>query len=375
MIGLLADNAGFYKKSRSFWRPSYFACSGLLFFLGFSLEAHAWPPTDVGVDLRVTSINYSEPVTLIGNWRRWRTDFFTPGNRVYSKQTARMGLSYRNWAVGYSRNLYYFLNFTEDASQLLYLERNGQLREQQEVLDIYFRANNAAGQGAYLRYSGQWRNLEFATTATYLTLNDLTYGEGEGVFDPGKPLANNTHMVIDYAFRKDRIFREPVAPPQGRGLTLDVQLGWNWQEHRLDLTLEEIYSRIQWNTAPGTRIEGNFQDLQLRDDALVKYSHFRAKFDQTLPIHSLLSYRYRVPWDLSFGIEYERIDRKEWRKVVADWHLPRNWTASFRWTPEESLWGVGLQHPYVALSLEVDTLNYRRSHYLRGGAVLRMVFD
>lgn len=365
-----------FRKIRSyFWRLPRLGRSGLLLFLWVAFDAHAWQPTDLGVDMRVTSINYSEPVTILGNWHRWRTDFFTPGNRVYAKQTARMGLSYRNWAFGYSRNLYYFLNFTEDASQLLYLERNGQLRSQQEVLDIYFRANNAAGEGAYLSYSHQWRHFEFATTVTYLTLNDLTYGEGEGVFDPGKPLANSTHMVIDYAFRKDRIFREPVAPPEGRGLTLDVQLGWNWQGHRLELALEEVYSRMRWDTAPGTRIEGNFQDLQLRDDALVKYSHFRAKFDQTLPMHTLLSYRYRFPWHVSLGAEYERLDRKEWRKLVADWHLLGDWTASLRWTPEEGLWGVGLQHPYVVFSLEADTLSYRRSHYLRGVAVLRVAFD
>lgn len=374
MIFLLVNYGGLY-KILSDRRAPCFRSWGLLLLFWASFEAHAWQPSEVGLDMRVTSINYSEPVTILGNWHRWRTDFFTPGNRVYAKQTARTGLSYRDWAFGYSRNLYYFLNFSEGASQLLYAERNGQLRAQQEVLDVYFRANNASGQGAYLRYSRQWGNVELAATVTYLTLSDLTYGEGEGVFDPGKPLANNTHLVIDYAFRKDRIFREPVAPPKGRGLTLDLQLGWYWQGHRLDLAMEEVYSRLKWNTAPGNRIEGNFRDLQLRDDAVVKYSHFRAQFDQTLPVHTLLSYRYRLPWSISLGVEYERLDRKDWRKLVADWHLLGEWTASLRWTPEDNLWGVGLQHPYLVFSLEADTLNYRRSHYLRGVAVLRATFD
>lgn len=341
----------------------------------FASQTQAWQPSGVGVDIQIASINHSEPVSLKANLDKWRTDEFTPGNRVYAKQVARMGLSYREWSFGYSKNIYYFLNFSEGASQLLYMERNNQLRQQQEPLDIYFRANSAGGQGAYLRYRRQWRNLEMAATVTYLTLNDLTYGEGEGLFDPGKPLANNTQLVIDYAFRKDRIFREPVEPPEGRGLMVDLQASWHWQSHRVDLSVEEAYSSLRWNTAAGSRIEGDFQDLQIRDDAVVKYSHFRAKFEQTLPMHTSLSYRYRSPWGWSVGTEYEQLDRKAWRKLVADWHLLGSWTASLRWTPEDAIWGVGLQHPYLLMSLETDSLDYRQTHYLRAVAVFRAAFD
>lgn len=332
--------------------------------IGFSAGATA-KPFPVGGGISITSINLSEPVTIKANFDDWRTDNLKPGNRLYSKQVARVGASINRVQIGYSKHLYYYLNFSNDTARLHFQEQNNHLDKEKETYDIYLDANNAEAEGMYLGYDFSWNGLTLGATLTYLKLQDLYYGKAFGFFDPAQTFNNNTHIVIDYAYPEDRIFERDVAPPEGNGLTLDVRMHYQWQEHSARLTINEAYSDLYWNTAPGSLIEGNVNNLLSNGEAAIRFSHFRTRFHQRLPVHTEAQYRYRLNTRFSTGLDYEKLDSKKWWKWVGDWHITNNWTGSLLWAPGDDVFGVQIKHPNFLIGLESDSSDYRDSHYLK----------
>lgn len=336
--------------------------------------ATAASPFPIGGQINLSSINLSEPVTIKANFDDWETDEFKPGNRLYSKQVARTSLILNHVQIGYSKHLYYFLNFSSDTARLHYLEQNGGIKQDKSTYDIYLDANNAEAEGLHIGYTASWRGLTVKTILTYLNLEDLYYGEAYGFFDPAQTMDNRTNITIDYTYPEDRIFDRHVDPPEGNGLTLDISLNYEWGKHFIDLDIGEAYSDLYWNTAPGTRIEGNINRLLSDDEAAIRFSHFRTRFHQRLPVHTQLSYRYRFQERFGAGVEFEKLDQKDWLKWVGDWHISNRWTGSLTWAPDDEIWGVRIAHPNFLFDLATDDTDYRESHYLKLQFMARLVF-
>lgn len=356
-----------------FFRLNYFIviafCVGSAPAFSLDLGIFNWnripTPESYQIDLAVHSINYSEPVTLKANFDDWRTDDFRDGNRIYSKHVARVGAGADGLIIGHSTNLYYFLNFSADTALLHYLDKNNRLSQHGEALDLHLNANNASGQGLYVSYTHQWQNLEFGARLNYLQLDDIMFGEAQGDFDPGKTLTNNTNLMIDYAYTEDTLFDRPVPKPRGSGMTLDVFFNFQWRQHLMQLQIAEAWSRLEWDSVAGSYIEGDLGNLQNRSDAAIRYRHFNGRFSQYLPVHTELNYRYTLLSDVALGFEYESLDRQDWQKLVATWHAPFDVRASLKWSPEDGIWGLHIQHPYVIWALETDSSDYRESRYLK----------
>lgn len=344
---------------------------GTLGFVSSGATAKSFP---VGGEIGITSINLSEPVTIKANFDDWETDELKSGNRLYSKQVARAGVSINRFQFGFSKHIYYYLNFSADTARLHFLERNNRLDQDKSTFNIHLDANNAEAEGLYLGYDFSWNGLTVGATLTYLTLEELYYGEAVGFFDPAQTLDNRTQIVIDYAYPEDRIFEKDVAPPEGNGLTLDVRAQYQWREHSARLTINEAYSDLYWNTAPGSRIEGNVNSLRSSNEAAIRFSNFRTRFHQRLPIHTDAQYRYRLHPQFSAGINYEKMDNKKWWKWVGDWHIGSNWTGSLVWAPSDDIFGVQIQHPNFLFGLESDSSDYRDSHYLKLQLLARVMF-
>lgn len=331
-------------------------------------------PFPIGGELSISSINLSEPVTIKANFDDWETDELKPGNRLYSKQVARTSLILNHFQIGYSKHLYYYLNFSNDTARLHYLEQNGGLGREKGTYNIYLKANSAEAEGLHLGYTVSWRGLTVKTILTYLTLQDLYYGEASGFFDPAGTLNNQTNIVIDYAYPEDKIFDRPVDPPDGNGVTLDINVQYEWREHHVNLNIGEAFSDLYWNTAPGSRIEGNINRLVSNDGPTFQYSHFRTRFHQRLPVHTELSYRFQLEERFGTGVDYEKLDRKDWLKWVGDWHINQHWTGSLTWSPEDHIWGLQIAHPNFLFGLETDDTDYRKSHFLKMQLMARLVF-
>ena len=259
--------------------------------LNAAASANSFP---IGGEVSITSINLSEPVTIKANFDDWETDELKSGNRLYSKQVARAGARINRFQIGYSKHLYYYLNFSDDTARLHFLERNDRLDQDKSTFSIHLDANNAEAEGLFLGYDFSWKGLTVGATLTYLKLQDLYYGEASGFFDPAETLDNDTYLMIDYAYPEDRIFERDVAPPEGNGLTLDLRAHYQWQAHSASLAINEAYSDLYWNTAPGSLIEGNINSLRSNSEAAIRFSNFRTRFHQRLPIHTEAQSRRRV---------------------------------------------------------------------------------
>lgn len=337
--------------------------------VALNLDMFSWDrlpkPEQYQLDMAVTSINFSEPVTLKANFDDWKTEDFRTGTRIYSKHVARFGIGADGLTFGHSTNLYYFLNFSADTARLHYLDKNNRLDQQDEPLDLFINANNARGDGLYVGYTHQWRGIEVGARVNYLQLNDIMFGEAEGYFDPGKALTNNTSLMIDYAYTEDRLFDRDVPDPTGRGFTIDLSLKVDWRDHLLQVQISEAYSRLKWKAASGSYVEGSLSNLQGSEEAAIRYQHFRGGFSQYLPVHQELRYSYRPIAQAAMGFEYETLDRQQWSKIVATWHAPFQLAASIKWAPDDSIWGLHLEHPNVVWILESDSANYNKSRYLK----------
>lgn len=344
-------------------------CFGSAPALSLNLDMFSWDrlpkPETYQLDMAISSINYSEPVTLKANFDSWRTDDFRDGTRIYSKHVARIGAGADGLIIGHSTNLYYFLNFSADTALLHYLDKNNRLSQQKEPLDLYLNANNASGQGLYVSYTHQWRNLELGARINYLQLDDIMFGEALGYFDPGKALTNRTNLLIDYAYTEDNLFDRPVPAPRGSGMTLDLFLTFHWRRHSMQMDVAEAWSRLDWDAVAGSYVEGDLENLQNRSDAAIRYRHFSGRFSQYLPIHTQLRYHYRLHSEFAVGFEYESLDRQDWRKLVATWHAPFDISTSLKWEPADEIWGLHIEHPYVLWTLETDSSDYRKSRYLK----------
>ena len=180
--------------------------------------------------------------------------------------------------------------------------------------------------------------------------------------------------MIDYAYPEDKIFERDVAAPQGNGLTLDISASYQWHNHEINLDIGESFSDLYWNTAPGSRIEGNINRLTSSDEATVRFSHFRTRFHQRLPVHTQASYRYQFHARFGAGVNYEKLDTKEWLKWAANWHIDEQWTGSLLWSAEDDLVGFELTHPNFLFALESDDTDYRKSHYLKLQLLARLLF-
>ncbi len=341
--------------------------------IGFNpgASANTFP---IGGGIGITSINLSEPVTIKANFDDWETNELKRGNRLYSKHVARVGAHINRFQIGYSKHLYYYLNFSNDTARLHFLERNGRADNHKATYNIHLEANNAEAEGMYLGYDFSWNGLTVGATLTYLKLQDLYYGKAFGFFDPAQTLDNNTYIVIDYAYPEDRIFEREVAPPEGSGLTLDIRLRYQWREHSARLAINEAYSNLYWNTAPGSLIEGNVNNLINNNEAAIRFSHFRTRFHQTLPIHTEAQYRYRLNTRFGTGLDYEKLDNKKWWKWVGDWYMTDKWTGSLLWAPRDGIFGVQVEHPNFLIGLESDSSDYRKSHYLKLQLLARIIF-
>lgn len=334
-------------------------------------EARSYP---IGGGIGITSVNLSEPVTIKANFDDWETDKLTSGNRLYAKQVARTGVNINRFQIGVSKHLYYYLNFSNDTARLHYLERNGQLDTDKSTFNIHLDANNAEAEGLFLDYEFSWNALSVGATLTYLKLQDLYYGYAQGFFDPAQTLNNNTYLIIDYAFPEDRIFEKDVAPPEGNGITLDIRMHYQWQAHSASLVIGEAFSDLYWNTAPGSLIEGNINSLISNNEAAIRFSNFRTRFHQRLPVHTEAKYRYRLTSPFGVGWDYEKLDNKRWLKWVGDWHITNKWTSSLLWVPDEGIIGLHLKHPNFLFGLESDSMDYRKSHYLKLQLLARVMF-
>lgn len=331
-------------------------------------------PFPVGGEVSITSINLSEPVTIKANFDDWETDELKPGNRLYSKQVARAGVRINRFQIGYSKHLYYYLNFSNDTARLHFLERNDRLDQDKNTFNIHLDANNAEAEGLFLGYDFSWKGLTVGATLTYLKLQDLYYGEASGFFDPAETLDNGTYLRIDYAYPEDRIFEREVEPPEGNGLTLDLRAQYQWQAHSASLAINEAYSDLYWNTAPGSLIEGNINSLRTNNEAAIRFTNFRTRFHQRLPIHTEAQYRYRLNPQFGAGVNYEKMDNKKWWKWVGDWHITNSWTGSILWAPTDDIFGVQIKHPNFLIGLESDSSDYRESHYLKLQMLARVLF-
>lgn len=328
---------------------------------GFSSAGKA---ANLRVDAYLSSTNVSEPVPIKANFDDWQTDDYESGDKLYSKHIARAGIGWDRWALGFTKQHYYYLNFSEDTALLHYLDKNDRLSQSKEVLQLDLRANDVEGQGAYLAYERPISDFTFSVTLNYLSLRKLMYGEAEGVFDPRKDLENTTRLIVDYAYHEDKIFDRPVTPPKGHGVTLDMAVHWQKHNHRVEWLVEELYSLFKWQSVPASFVSGTVNTLDSAGAASVQFRHFQSRIRQQLPSHSDLHYTYTLKQRFLLGAGWETLDRLSWHRLRVGWQSKKAGRLMLSFDPQSGLLGFAYTHPWVQFAIESDDSDEERSRIL-----------
>ncbi|MEM9103641.1 MAG: hypothetical protein AAGB12_15125 [Pseudomonadota bacterium] len=314
----------------------------------------------------IESINLSEPVNIKANFNQWETSDYTTGNKIYTKQSAFSGISWKQTTLGFNSRYHYYINFSSDTALWYYLEQNDEerLTALKEPLNIDLQANQMRANGVFVAHKIQWQNLQLGARLTYLNLNELTYGKAFGQYDAREDLDTQTRLTIDYAYTEESILDRLVEEPSGKGWILDLELAWEYDSHQLHITIDEAFNRLAWKTAPASLIEGNLADLNIRRDAALQFQEFYVNIQQELPMHSKASYQYQVNHWLSAGVNWEKIDQQSWERLFATTQIMDDSFATLTWGAADDTLGISLDFPYFYFAIETETFEFEESHVL-----------
>jgi len=326
----------------------------------FSICAWSEEP-DLGFHLSLQSLNYSEPVPVKANFDEWATDDFKNGERIYTKQSVHTGMSWENTTVGLNYRLHYYLEFSQDTALWYYLEENDedQLALLKRSLDIDLNANHVTARGFFVAQRFEWQSFVFNIRANYLKLDGLTYGRAWGSFDPSLDLENQTQLIVDYSYDdEESILDRQVDAPSGTGWIFDYSIFWEDDKHSALLQVDEAWSRLEWDAAPASRIQGNLVDLKIRRDAALQFEEFYSELDQSLPSHSRFTYMYQMHEHYSLGIDTEAIAEKRWNRFIVQSREWNNISATLAFTPDDDTTKIALSSHFFDFSIESDKLNF-----------------
>ena len=323
------------------------------------------------------SHNFSEPVPIEANFDKWQTDNFQPGERIYSKQSAYLGLGRGNTQLGYHSRLHYYLDFSKDTSLWYYLEKNNKqaLQDIKRPLDIFLNINHVEARGYFLAHRFHWNHFALSLRAHYLRLNEITYGAGWGNYQPTLNLENQTQLTVDYSYsQRETILDREVSAPSGSGWIFDYALAWQQDKHRASVAVDDAWSRLHWQRVPASRIQGNLVNLEVRRDAALQFEEFYSELQQSLPAHTRFSYQYQWLPRLALGLGSEKFVSKRWNRVFVQTPLWPNATASLAYSPEDKLAKFALHDKYFFLQLEANDSSWEAARVLNFSLGLHLPF-
>ncbi len=215
----------------------------------------AEPHTDSSYQLYFDSHSfaYSETAPIHQIVSDFEGPHFDGGKHSFTHNFWEMGVRRSNWKAAYVIRYDYSLNYTSDAAELIYGDKNDIAIEKNREYDVYLDLVHTRALGLKLGY--QWQVLEqfnIGVDISYLKTSELLEGKVEGKFT-----ANDNdysgEAYINYVYSQDDLLDRPTDKPKGQGYAID--LAWDWRlnsKYRMRGKWTDLLSEITFDNAPFT---------------------------------------------------------------------------------------------------------------------------
>jgi hypothetical protein len=266
----------------------------------------------VELDVAVTSRSVSEPMAIEGFTNEWDGDLHK-GDIAWTRNRLDIGVRQGAWRIGYTQRYDYTLKFNNETADLYYRSEND-LPEPAGDVPVRLDAWHMRAQGVKL--SWQWTSGGFFVEPAVSLLSGWQFQDGSlNGFLRNENGDLSGQAELDYRYSQDLLLDHQFDRPSGKGLVIDLLLGWEGEQKGANLEIQDLYGRMWWRDAPYTR--GTFNTVSRNNPGVVRldpaFSGVRDidDYQQRLSTYILGDY-----WQ----------DQGDWRwSVDAEYFLDRLW--------------------------------------------------
>ncbi|MEH6706436.1 MAG: hypothetical protein V7667_00550 [Alloalcanivorax venustensis] len=259
-----------------------------------------------GLHLKVSSRSVSEPIAikeLAGDWRGTQH----PGDIAWTRNRIELGVDINGWGIAYTQRYDYVLRFNSETADIYYRDKNDLPAPQGDV-PVRLHAWHLRAQGVKFQRSFKWRNGVYVTPSVSLLKGwQFQDGEMQGLLRSDSGTFNG-QADLDYRYSQDLLLDHQFRTPSGKGLAVDLTLGWRGESRQAWLQFQDIYGALWWRHAPHTH--GRLNTMGRGDESVQLDPAFSGRrelkpYRQRLPVYTVGRYvQQQDDWDLQLDAEY-----------------------------------------------------------------------
>ncbi|WAJ69404.1 hypothetical protein [Catenovulum adriaticum] len=342
------------------------------------------------VEFNINSFSYSEvmpvietfagviPVARIGR----ETSFSSKpeqGRQAITHNRANIRVSWDHWFIQLASRYDYDIQFTPDAAQLFFLERNQRPVNKDKYL-LKFSANHVKANGFGLGYQWQFKQLDMNVVANYWHVQNMQNGDINGIFhveDDGEHF--EVTGDIDYKYFQDALLdrnncsqSDPPVPgchgawkQDGDGYSIDMQLAYqinkNW---RFEASVWDLFNQFTYKQLGITQGQLDTQNEVFNPDGSFsikpsfKGQFSDGKYKQSIPTQTnlRLSADYAIPvWAELYTVEDSYFPSLG---VGGDYFNTR---FELGYQAKSNALIVRAKHAYFNVSVASETINFQQA--------------
>lgn len=355
--------------------------SSLLLSTGALAQKPAVQTDQWSVFAQFDSFSYSEIMPIEQLLEDMEGSEFESGDVAFTHNLLEAGASYGNFELAVFARYDYYLDFSSDTAELVYRDKNDLPVGTNRSYDIDLEANHLRATGLKLAYRFvPLENLRIKAAISYLQADKLVDGDIRGTV---ATTANdyNGELKLDYAYSEDLLFDREAQEPDGSGYSLDLHAWWQVNEQlALEVRLEDIVSRIEWDDAPYTEARVTSDTVNFDENGFLNttpaLSGIEAykQHDQQLPARSTVTALYRVEQQIDLLASWKRVGDTDFPVLGLRYHtgLSRYWQVSY--DAKAEAFGTSYHAGTVGASLSLDNPKLDEAHALGLNFFLRVPF-
>lgn len=333
------------------------------------------------------SLSYSEASAIyqIVN-DSWGDKPLTGGDTLFTRNRFSIGMQEKWLSLDYIERYDWMARFTPDTADLVYWVGADQDVPYGKSLDLDLNIQHLAAYGARLGlHAPVFYGIQASVNFSFLNGRGVQEGRIWGVAQQDSENQYVGNLNIYYQYNDDLLLEHNQVEPElrdakGKGFAVDVRLSWEYEQFRVQLTVEDAWMQMKWENA-GILFGKVNPEYVYTHDKTVFGSSSRGLDDirsQTVPVFTELLADYRG---------------REWGLQVGGWHymdelfpqitVHRHWLKKTHdvllgYEFNSNKWRVGykFQHEQTQASLAfgTDKLNLEFAHALELSANVKYAF-
>ena len=285
---------------------------------------------------------------------------FDRGDLIFTHNQFEVGERRGNWEVSAFLRYDYLLEFSNDAAELAYADKNDIELPKNRRFNVYIEPNHLRAKGLGVAYYfAVAEALKIKVRANYLRAEALTDGTMKGSLETLDDSVQ-ADLQLDYSYSRDALLKREEERVRGNGLSLDVDLNWqfapNWQ---LNLTARDLASAVWWRDVTYTSATAISDTINYDNDGLIDVKPAVSGIEsyrdhrQTLPRRLAVTLAHQWRSDLSLSASLRSYDNYLFPRFQASWvRHGTEWRAGVDIEQQALLLGVNYQGLRVDLTTD-----------------------